>query len=141
MSPKTLYSTSHFWICPLTGQGSFSLGHLKETAKDPKTVVSGGVVRREIRLTKRRLPSKRTLGGEPVPNTTGISRPRQEMQRQRLIKIKMEVCISGCVFSSLVYELENSQGDVVRESFLAISKSYFHNLTSSLSCCSRRGSY
>lgn len=36
-------------------------------------------------------------------------------------QIKMEVCLSGCVFSSLIYELENSEGDVVSESLLNIS--------------------
>lgn len=46
-------------------------------------------------------------------------RPRQEFHGQRLIETKMEVCVSGCVFSSLVYELENSQGDVVSGSFMA----------------------
>ena len=43
------------------------------------------------------------------------SAPAKRIQRQRHFKIKkMEVCLSGCVFSSLVYELENSRGDVVR---------------------------
>ena len=39
---------------------------------------------------------------------------RQKNSKQRHFQIKMEVCLSGCVFSSLVYELENSRGDVVR---------------------------
>ena len=51
-------------------------------------------------------------------------RPRQEFHGQRLIKTKMEVCVSGCVFSSLVYELENSQGDVVSGSFMACAMIY-----------------
>ena len=46
------------------------------------------------------------------------SAPAERIQRQRHVKVKMEVCLSGCVFSSLVYELENSRGDVVRFKFM-----------------------
>ena len=42
-----------------------------------------------------------------------ILSPRQECTGSGSSKSNMEVCISGCVFSSLVYELENSRGDVV----------------------------
>ena len=48
-----------------------------------------------------------------------ILSPRQECTGSGSSKSNMEVCISGCVFSSLVYELENSRGDVVSGLLLA----------------------
>lgn len=54
------------------------------------------------------------------PAPTPILSPRQKIEYSGFIKIKMEVCLSGCVFSSLIYELENSEGDVVSGSLLNI---------------------
>lgn len=48
-----------------------------------------------------------------------IMSPRQECTGSGSSKSNMEVCVSGCVFSSLVYELENSRGDVVSGLLLA----------------------